>query len=395
MKYVVVVILTMSLLISCQNEPVYPSYQSDEPPTLAEGIVFDDFQVKSIPDQMYKKYKIDASYYSKYTTIWGIPICGSDEIEDVYLQNAAELVGHMLSDASLNMEHADLIRSTLFQKMVRIVLYPNNEIGTKQLPEYKSFADADAYGATENIPLMGVSVTNVSECYNGNDGFGRNKQGNSLVHEMMHTIHLFTAEKIHKGFNAELRKTYLNSKSAGIWNPSFYIIDTNEKEFLAEGAEIWFNWVPYVIEGNDNSYLSVRQEDLKEIDPDLFNLLALFFNKDEDVMDQINFCAPKVLLNYQIPLSIVAYPDCFTGSVKLFGDGVLLENNVTSCGYTDTYLAFPDPSISYKSYANYSFEITIKFSDTNREDAVFIKTFTKNELLNMNGFPTVEIAVNF
>jgi len=382
-------VFLLQFLVSCEKELTLPHSQAGKAPEFPEGYFADDFTVNAIPADLQRKYAIDCSYYSKYTMVWGIPITACSDVDDIYLKNTAELVGLMLSDESLKEEHASLIRDLLYQNMFRISVYPSNNVGTKQLPEYKQYSDADAYGAMRDLPLIGFSERNVTECLGGSGNQGRLKQGNSLVHEIMHSIHLFAGNEIMPGFDKKLKAAYENAKSQGRWDKNFYIIDTNEKEYLAEGAEIWFNWEPYTLNRGDE-FVRVNQDDLLEMDPALYEILSVFFQPKQDVMDQISFCSHKVILTFN-PLS---FSDTdYSGTVSIHGDGELIESSQFTHSTYEMSLTIPDPSASYISFENYTFTFELVFDDENSQAKTYVLNFSKEELLGEDGFPNIELNV--
>lgn len=382
-KKILFYLLLVVTLMSCVEEITYPNYQSGEAPLNVEGSVANDFVVRGIPRDIVRAYDIDLGYYSKYTSVWGIPIVASAEVDDIYLQNTAELVGLMLSDESLVVENASQIRNLLYQNMLRIAIFPDKEMGTKQLPEFKTFASADAYGATKEIPVIGFSVINVSECSEGlfHNDCGRIKQGSSLVHEIMHSIHNLAAEKVSPGFNKKLRKSYQNAQNKQIWNKDAYI-NENYEEYLAEGAEVWFNWQPY---SYDNGLYFPKQNDLKNIDSNLYNVLNLIFQKNPEVMNNISFASPKVIFNFNNLISMFGYD--YSGlKIDLYGDNeVIRSQTLVSSSYATTFI-MPDPRVSYISFDNYKFKVTILYD--NADKIIKEYSFSREELVAIDGFPS-------
>lgn len=379
------VLITMALM-SCEKEITYPSYQSGEAPLFAGGNVASDFVVSDIPQDILRNYNIDAGYYSKYTSVWGIPIVSSAEVDDIYLQNTAELVSVMLSDESLVLNKAVQIRNLLFRNMLRISIFPAGEIGTKQLPEFRTFVDAAAYGATREIPVMGFSTLNVTECGEGmfHNDLGRIKQGNSLPHEIMHSIHNLSAEKVSPGFNNKLKKAYQYSQNNQIWEKGNYI-NANYEEYLAEGAEIWFNWHPYHAFDEEGEIYFPEQEDLKEIDTKLYEVLSLLFQQDKEVMKNITFASPKVIFRMENIQELFGY-DYSELKVDLYGDNEVIRTQTLSRNTWATTFIIPDPSVSYISFENYKFKATLFYDD----DIQVVKEykFSQEELINMDGFPS-------
>ncbi|MCT4614089.1 MAG: hypothetical protein N4A49_04340 [Marinifilaceae bacterium] len=377
-------VICLVFLFSCQKEITYPNFQNGEAPNSAEAILAKDFDIKSIPEELSEKYDIDLSYYTKYTSVWGIPIVSSSEVDDIYLQNTAELVGIMLSDKSLNKSKSKQIRDLLFQNMLRIAIFPENDKGTIQLPEFRSFSDADAYGATKEIPVIGFCCYNVAEVAEGifqNDK-GRIKQGNSLVHEIMHSIHNFAALKLFPDFNKDLKYAFSEAQVLQIWPKEFYI-NENYKEYLAESAEIWFNWRPYSLVLENKEFFFPEQHDLRKIDFNMYRILSSMFNQNELIMDRLSFASPKIVFNINLH-AIFGY-EYDKLSLSLYGDGEKFRSEEFDSSAYSSIMIIPNPVVSFYSYDNYMFKAILQ-----KEGEVINKqfVFSQNELLNYSGFPS-------
>jgi hypothetical protein len=374
---------------SCDEELSYPNEQRGEAPSIPEGKIARDFKVKEISAAMILKYNMDPGYYSKYTTAWGIPIVAPNEVDDIYLQNAAELIVNMLSEENLRTEIATEIRNQLFKKMLRVSIYPDNGKLTQQVPEFQMFDAVAGYGATPESPVMTMGIGEVDECEESlhNDDFGRGKRGNTLPHEIMHSIHHLVADKVVPGFTSKLKAAYQNAQNLNIWDANYgydhtdfkYYINTNYEEYMAEGAEVWFNWQPYTNPKNDSF---IKQKDLKNFDPKLYEVLSLIFIPNEDAMEDLTFASPKVILKLDLT-SIFGY-DHKEISIELFGDNELLRNQESV--KFETSFIIPDPRVSYISFENYKFRTIVTYENGKQEIKEY--SFTKEELINMEGFPS-------
>jgi len=387
-------ILAFSLLMSLtgcgDDDPSYHSSQAGTAPTSPGGFIASDFQVTPVPPEIRDRYKIDTTYYTKYTSVWGIPITAGPEVADIKLKNAAEMIGLMLSDDSLSDGNGKTTRDALFQNMFRAAIYPTKEgIRTQQLPEFRGFSDAGGYGATTNIPVMGFGELDVSECsITMGPDYGRNKHGNSLVHELMHSIHHFASERIRPGFNSSLNQAYRHAFDHVLWDRDWYILE-NELEYLAEGAEVWFNWYPYGLETGDD-ILYISQDNLSTMDPYLFDLLSVFFRPSQDILNNVSFCSPRILLTvYNQPFDSDMKP--YTSHVSVYGDDELLSSATMPPDTWVTSIAIPDPRISPVSHDNYTITLTVDFEPEAYANRIFRKEYTVGEILSAPRYPLINV----
>lgn len=387
-KKILFYLLILVTLLSCVKDAISPNYQLGEAPLKAAGSVANDFVVSGIPRDIVNEYDIDTNYYTKYTSVWGIPIVASDEIDNIFLKNTAELVGFMLSDESLISEKATQIRNLLYKNRLRIAVFPDNKRGTKQLPEFKNLSSAFAYGATKEVPVIGFNVFDVTECPDrlSSDDSGRRKQGSTLVHELMNSIHDFALEKIFDDFNDKLNKSYQNAKYKKSLNKQYshkitYLSDSCEK-YLAEGAEVWFNWQPY---SYDYNLFFPKHSDLKNIDPDLYNVLSLIFQQNPNVMNNLSFASPKVFFYFK-DLNSMFGNDYSDLRIKLYGDNKLIRTCEVYKSDMSRSFIIPDPRVSYISFDNYRFEVTIFYN--NSDPLVKEYILSKEELIAIDGFPS-------
>lgn len=202
------------------------------------------------------------------TSAWGIPIVAPIEVEDIILRNAAELIAKQLSDTSL--VNAKQIRDQLWQHHLKVAIYPSfkGAGAVTQLPEFRGFPYAYAYSATKAIPTIGVSD------YDGDFGSTQSLQGNSITHELTHSIHLLANTALEPQFEQHLEQAFQTAIANGTW-PSDAYINTNKLEYLAEGSEIWFNWKTEYAKTMDRAAL-------KNKDPLLYSVLNNIYTAESE-----------------------------------------------------------------------------------------------------------------
>ena len=135
---------------------------------------------------------------------------------------------------------------------------------------------ARGVGGTVEVPTGSCAEENVL-CYPVTDKY---KGEDIFIHEFAHSIHKLGLVFIALDFQRQLDAAYSNAKSKGLWANTYAI--TNADEYLAEGVQDWFNVNLQADPPNGvHNQVNTRQE-LKVYDPQLFNLLKLFFPEDEN-----------------------------------------------------------------------------------------------------------------
>ena len=151
--------------------------------------------------------------------------------------------------------------------------------GTTDLPEHRYLINdttlnwdlrARGLGGTIEEPLTSCAEENILayqiDKYHAED---------ILIHEFAHAIHLIGIIQVDTAFNTRLQALYEKAKASGILDNTYRI--TNSEEYFAEAVQDWFNVnaeMPYA-DGKHN-WCNTREE-LKEYDPDLYQLLSEYF----------------------------------------------------------------------------------------------------------------------
>ncbi|TKB58319.1 hypothetical protein [Ferrimonas aestuarii] len=246
----------------------------------------DRFEVISpVPDAVVKAYKLDRDYYAKYIDVWGIPVLGPETVSSVLLKNAAEIVAHQLSDDNLQAGMGPLIREALYDRHFRVVIFPKQPdgYGSTLVPEYRNFPDEAGYGATPEVPLTGINSKAL--VYMGD--WPNPQSGNTLVHELTHSIHLLTLDTLVPDFEAQLANAYQHAQAENLWSGTgMGYINTNRFEYLAVGSELWNNVRAHEALSSRPESMSLRQH-LQDNDPALYNLLSLIYSDEHHLTEQL------------------------------------------------------------------------------------------------------------
>jgi alpha-glucosidase len=212
--------------------------------------------------------KLDA-FYAKYVDAGGIPIISSAKVPDEALFMAADLVLRMLD------RRPDVLKA-LAENKVRVAVMAKTEL-TTDIPEHsrlrpKEYWDkrARGLGGTPHIPTTSCGEENLL-------GYEDDRYcGESiLVHEFAHTIHDVGLAALDRQFDARLKRIYDQAMSRGLWKQTYAA--TNHKEYWAEGVQSYFDCNLHADPPNGNHNHVRTREQLREYDPDLFDLIDEVF----------------------------------------------------------------------------------------------------------------------
>ncbi|MCH5237267.1 MAG: hypothetical protein J1E95_05640 [Muribaculaceae bacterium] len=211
-------------------------------------------------------------WYKKYVDVNGIPLCSSWRCPDSALVAGYNTLYAMTS--MLSPEIMDAMRRV----GTRVTMMARYE-GTTDVPEHRHLAEdttlnwdlrARGLGGDMELPLTSCAEENVLgyqiDKYHAED---------ILIHEFAHSIHLIGILQVEPDINDRLQALLDNAIQKGLWRNTYR--ETDVAEYFAEGVQDWFN-VNAEMDHPDgkHNYVNTREE-LKERDPGLYDLLALYF----------------------------------------------------------------------------------------------------------------------
>ena len=211
-------------------------------------------------------------FYKKYVNVNGIHLMSSWRVPDSCLVQAYKTLYAMTS--CLPSEVLDSMTS----HNVRVAVMARYE-GTTDIPEHAYLAsdttlnwDCRARGleGTMELPLTTCAEENILayqiDQYHAED---------ILIHEFAHAIHCIGIIQVDTTFNTRLQALYEAAKGRGDLDGTYRI--TDKEEYFAEGVQDWFN-VNAEVERPDgkHNWCNTREE-LKEFDPDLYQLISEYF----------------------------------------------------------------------------------------------------------------------
>ncbi len=207
-------------------------------------------------------------FYQKHVEADGIPVIGSEKVEDRALLAAKEVVEEMLG-------YRDDLLAAMRMRGAYVGIMSRDEV-TTDIPEHRHLADdpavdwnqrARGLGGTPANPITTAGEENllclVADRYRGE---------NILVHEFAHAIHLIGIDLAEPGFDDELRQLYEEAMAGDLWSDTYAA--TNRREYWAEGVQSWFDVNQDPQEGVHN-HVDTRAE-LRDYDPALSALIERF-----------------------------------------------------------------------------------------------------------------------
>ena len=206
-------------------------------------------------------------FYRKYVDASGIPVIGSEKVEDRALLVAKEIVEEMLA-------HREDVHAAMETRGAYVGIMSRDEV-TTDIPEHRHLANdpnvdwnqrARGLGGTPARPITTAGEENLL-CL----AIDRYRGENILVHEFAHSIHLIGIDLVEPTIHDELQQLYDAALGQSLWSDTYAA--ANRGEYWAEGVQSWFDVNQDPQEGVHN-HVDTRTE-LKDYDP----LLAAFIER--------------------------------------------------------------------------------------------------------------------
>ena len=261
MKKIFFLGITTLLLAGCQQR------QQQELAVETETLEIPECVVTTPPDSL----NLDP-FYKKYVDVNGLPLISSWRVPD-----SAFVAAHRTLYAMTSMLPKAVLDS-MVSYGTRVAIMARYE-GTTDIPEHHHLINdttlnwdlrARGLGGDLELPLTSCAEENVLayqiDKYHAED---------ILIHEFAHSIHLIGLALAVPDFDNRLKQCYENAKAKGILDNTYRI--TDKEEYFAEAVQDWFN-VNAEMDHTDgkHNWCNTREE-LKDFDPDLYDLLAEFF----------------------------------------------------------------------------------------------------------------------
>ncbi len=344
MKIFCTLVLVSALLLSSCSDSV--KTRTDNAPLTQSEMTAEQFNLISpITNELIKEYGLDPNYHHKVITVWGIPVIGPKGLDDTLLRNAAEIVAYQLSDSVLNSEISVEIRNKLYQRFFSVVIFPETgqQSGSESVPGFTHLSSGPGYSATKDKPTMVATETSVDyptpsdKNYYSTEEYGHSA-GNSLIHELTHSIHLLALRDVFPSFDKELKSAYKNMRSNRLWSDSGiqYVVNDgmgyiaqNEVEYLAVGSELWNNVRSIEAKITREKDISLHQH-LKQNDPQLYKILSQFYNSKNLINPSVSIYKPSYI--YTCPIN---YTDLNTNHAVSSTNGSYNDGDFTYTLFID------------------------------------------------------------
>ncbi len=213
-------------------------------------------------------------FYKKYMDANGIPVISSWRVPDAALIKAWEIVYFMTKDLP-----AEVLK-TMINNNARMAVMARYE-GTTDLPEQRELANdttinwdvrARGLGGDLNAPLSSCAEENLL-CYQ----IDKYHAEDITIHEFSHAVHLLGIAPCDDKFNIKLQELMYNAIAQGKYENTY--AKTDIYEYWAEGVQDWFNVNAEVPETDGKHNWVNTRDDLKNYDPDLYELISHYFSE--------------------------------------------------------------------------------------------------------------------
>lgn len=217
------------------------------------------------------------AFFDKYTSAEGIPVLASEDVPDVGLLVARDVILEMLAKRPSIQDH-------MRDQGYKLGVMADTD-STMDIPWYSDFEKPDSVGQEMTVAeywnqrargMGGDKVTCAEENilgYPGTKYFGEN----ILVHEFSHSIHQ-AIRATDPELASEIDEEYQDAMANGLWEDHY--ASTNSAEYFAEGTQFWFN-SNYQYEHEGRTVLG--SADLMRYDPKLYNLLEEVYPSDHHI----------------------------------------------------------------------------------------------------------------
>jgi alpha-glucosidase len=202
----------------------------------------------------------------------GLPLISSWRVPD-----SAFVAAHRTLYAMTSMLPKAVLDS-MVGRGTRIAIMARYE-GTTDIPEHRHLASdttlnwdlrARGLGGDLELPLTSCAEENVLayqiDKYHAED---------ILIHEFAHSIHLIGLMLAVPDFDSRLKTCYEAAKAKGLLSGTYR--ETDKEEYLAEAVQDWFNVNAETPCADGKHNWCNTREELKEFDPDLYQLLSEYF----------------------------------------------------------------------------------------------------------------------
>ncbi len=200
-------------------------------------------------------------FYKKYINASGIPIIGSENVDDEAFRRAGRTIVVMLA------KRPDITAQMIWLRN-RVIIMDEDE-NFSNLPDFPYASGSGGGRAQGSIPLFPVTVIgeenimradSLTDVYYGQD---------VLIHEFGHGIY----EALTPGERERINIAYNNAVISGLWQKTYAITSVNE--YFSDTTRAWFNgWKPR------DGRIDTREK-LISYDIEIYNILKEIYDETE------------------------------------------------------------------------------------------------------------------
>ncbi len=207
-------------------------------------------------------------FYTKQVFFQGLPILGSDRVEDRALRRIVENFGKMMAKAPKELMPSLVRRGSHYS----IIAF---EEGQTDLPEYRHMKNDPKTDWDKRARGLGGRTTSGGEENILEYPEDRYRGESIYIHEFAHTLASEGFTKIDKAFSDDLKAAYEGAIKDGLWTKTYAA--TNQHEYWAEGVQSYFDCNRSASPPNGIHNEICDREGLKCYDPRLFALVDRCF----------------------------------------------------------------------------------------------------------------------
>ncbi len=210
-------------------------------------------------------------FYKKCAYFHGLPIIGSEKVDDRAFHVLIRSLGHMLAKVP-DSEFQLLVDQGSHYSIIA------DEEGQTDLPEYRDMKNDPKVDWNKRARGLGGLVTSAAEENILEYPNDRYKGESIYIHEFGHTLANYVFAKADKSFRPDLRKAYKDAIAAGLWKNTYSA--TNSAEYWAEGVQMYFDCARSASPPNGVHNEICNREGLAKYDPELYALVDREFRSN-------------------------------------------------------------------------------------------------------------------
>lgn len=207
-------------------------------------------------------------FYTKCVYFQGMPILGSDKVEDRAFVRIVDTFTKMLARAPMGTMRA-LVDAGCHYSIIA------EEEGQTDLPEYADLRNDPNMDWNKRARGLGGKYTSGGEENILEYPTDRYKGESIYIHEFAHTLDEFGFSKVDKDFVRDITNAYDRAMAEGLWRNTYS--RTNRAEYFAEGVQMYFDCARTASPANGVHNEVGNRDALRRYDPRLFAVVDRVF----------------------------------------------------------------------------------------------------------------------